>query len=131
MNINLSLVFHKRNSAANCLKHAKEAVAIDENSSKAHYRLSLAHRLNNDLEPAKEHLGIAIKLEPGNKKLRAEYQELTQAKSQKERQWYSKMSGFLDSDRLKIMEQKERENEELKFKIHRQALRDDQIMDPN
>ena len=53
LNINLSLVCYKRYQAKNSLKHAKEAVSLDENSSKAHYRLSLAHRLNNDLEPAK------------------------------------------------------------------------------
>jgi len=107
LNINLSLVFFKREDAKKCLKHSREAVSLDDQSSKAHYRLSLAHRLDNDLEPAKEQLAIAIKLEPGNKKLRAEYQELTQAKSQKEREWFSKMSGFLDSDRLKKIEQRD------------------------
>ena len=41
------------------------------------------------------------------------------------------MSGFLDSDRLKKIEQRDRDDEELKFKIHRQAFRDDENMDPN
>lgn len=39
--------------------------------------------------------------------------------NKKEREWYSKMSGFLDSDKLKKIEKKDAAEEKLKFKIHR------------
>ena len=41
---------------SDAIKHAKEAVKLDPKNGKAHYRLALAHKQNNDLEPAKEHL---------------------------------------------------------------------------
>ena len=72
-----------------------------------------------------------MKLEPGNAKLRKEYQELTKAKNEKEKMWYSKMSGFLDSDRLKKIEERDKENQELRYKIHRQAFREDENSNPN
>jgi Tfp pilus assembly protein PilF len=119
LHLNLSLVFFKRDAAKDCLKNAKDAVTLDDTNSKSHYRLAVAYKLNNDFEPAKEHLALAVKLEPGNKKLRKEYQDLTQAMSKKEKEWYSKMSGFLGSDKLKKLEEKDQEDEKLKFKIHR------------
>jgi hypothetical protein len=41
------------------------------------------------------------------------------------------MSGFLDSDKLKKIEKKDEQDEKLKFKIHRQAFRDDENVNPN
>jgi len=61
LNLNLSLCHFKRKQTSDAIKHAKEAVNLDPENSKAHYRLSVAHKLNNDLDPAKEHLAIAIK----------------------------------------------------------------------
>jgi Tfp pilus assembly protein PilF len=52
------------------VKHAKDAVALAPESGKAHYRLAMAYKLNNDLEPSKEHLTEAIKIEPNNAQLR-------------------------------------------------------------
>ena len=72
-----------------------------------------------------------MKLEPGNAKLRKEYQELTKAKNEKEKMWYSKMSGFLDSDRLKKIEERDKENQDLRYKIHRQSFRENENSNPN
>lgn len=67
----------------------------------------MAHKLNNDLDPAKDHLVQAVKLEPGNQAMRAEYKALIELKTKKEKEWYSKMNGFFDSDKLKNIEKKD------------------------
>lgn len=95
---------HKKGTALEAIKYAKDAVGINEKSSKAYFRLYKAHRLNNDLDSAKEALKNALTLEPNNKEIRQEYQELCSTKSQKEKEWYSKMSGFLDSNKMKKIE---------------------------
>ena len=88
LNLNLSLCHIKRKQVSDAIKHAKEAVGLDKDNSKAHYRLSIAHKLNNDLDPAKNHLAIAVKLEPTNLQIRKEYQELVDLKNKKEKEWY-------------------------------------------
>lgn len=60
LNLNLSFCHLKRNAATDAIKFAKEAIKLDEKSSKGHYRLSMAYKLNKDLDPAKEHLKIAL-----------------------------------------------------------------------
>lgn len=40
-------------------------------------------------------------------------------KNRKEKEWYEKMNGFLDSARLKKIEKKDEETEKLRFKIKR------------
>ena len=56
LNLNLSLVHFKRGQASDSIKKAKEAVDLDPSSSKAHYRLGMAYKLNNDLDKAKDSL---------------------------------------------------------------------------
>ena len=119
LNLNLSLCHYQRGVAFDAIKHAKDAVALDEQNAKAHYRLAIAYKLNNDLEPSKDHFIEAIKLEPANVSIRKEYKELLNLKNRKEKEWYSKMNGFLDSEKLKKIETKEEENEKLRFKIKR------------
>ena len=119
LNLNLSLCHFKRGFSSDAIKHAKEAVSLDPQSSKAHYRLSVAHKLNNDLDPAKEHLAEAVKLEPNNIQIRKEYQELVDLKNKKEKAWYSKMSGFYDSEKMRKIEQKDEQHEKLRYKIKR------------
>lgn len=70
LNLNLSLCHYNRGVGFDAVKHAKEAVKLAPESSKAHYRLAMSYKLNNDLEPSKEHLTEAIKLEPNNVMLR-------------------------------------------------------------
>lgn len=125
LNLNLALCHLKRNSASDSIRYAKEAVNLDPKSSKAHYRLSMAHQLNSDLDPAKEHLKLAVQLEPSNKQIRQEYQQLCDLKSKKEKQWYSAMSGFYNSDKLKNIQQKEESETLLREKIKRKHFGDE------
>ena len=81
LNCNLSLCHMKRNQALDAIKHAKAAVAIKEDSSKAHFRLYKAYRLNNDLDTAKETLKNALNLEPNNREIRSEFTELCSVKN--------------------------------------------------
>ena len=131
LNLNLSLCHFKRSAAHDAIKHAKDAVDLDPENSKAHFRLSMAHKLNNDLDPAKDHLAEAIKFEPGNVSLRTEYKALIELKSKKEKEWYNKMSGFFDSDKLKKIEKKDQVEEKLRFKIKRQTFRQRENPRPN
>lgn len=80
LNINLSICHFKREQAKDAIKHAKEAVDLNPNNSKARFRLGLAYKLNNDLELAKENLKEAAKIEPNNKLIRDSYQELVDLK---------------------------------------------------
>jgi hypothetical protein len=58
-------------------------------------------------------------LNPNDVTIRKEYKDLMAVKSEKEKQWYSKMSGFLSSDKLKRIERKDEQEQKLKFKIRR------------
>lgn len=122
LNLNLSLVHYKRNQPIDAVKKAKEAIELNPNEVKAHYRLGMAYKLNNDLDLAKQSLMDAIKIEPNNELIRKEYKQLVALKSEKEKQWYSKMSGFLNSDKMKQIEKKDHEEQKLKHKIRRKCL---------
>ena len=43
-------------------------------------------------------------------------------KSDKEKEWYSKMSGFLSQDKYQKIEKREEQEEKLKYKIKRKCL---------
>jgi len=122
LNLNLSLCHLKRGKPLEAIKHAKDAIELNPQECKAHYRLAQAFKANNDLDQAQEAFKEAIKIQPDNHQIRKEYKELTELKSSKERQWYSKMSGFLGSDKLKKIEQKDEQEEKLKYKIKRKCL---------
>ena len=49
-------------------------------------------------------------------------QQLKNLKSEKEKIWYNKMSGFLDSDKLRKIEQNDINQQKLKHKITRKHL---------
>lgn len=129
LNLNLSLVHFKRNQSIDAVKKAKEAIELNPKEVKGFYRLGMAYKQNNDLDLAKQALMDAIKLEPNNELIRKEYKQLVALKSEKEKQWYSKMSGFLNSDKMKQIEKKDEEDQKLKYKIRRKCLerrRDDE-----
>ena len=52
-------------------------------------------------------MATAIQLEPGNISIRNEYKALIELKTKKEKEWYNKMSGFFDSEKLKKIEKKD------------------------
>lgn len=81
--------------------------------------MSVAYQALNDLDRAKENLEIAIKQEPSDKQMRIAYKSLCDEKGKKEREWYSKMSGFYNSDKLNKVSQKDEEETILREKVKR------------
>lgn len=67
---------------------------------KAYYRMSIAYKEQNDFDKAQEMIKTAIKLDPNDRGLRTEYKSLVDLKNKKEKEWYSKMSGFYKNDKL-------------------------------
>ena len=98
---------------------AKKAVELKPKSSKAHFRLYKSHRLNNDLDSAKNSLREALEIEPNNMEIRTEYKELCNVKSQKEKEWYAKMNGFFDSAKMRTIEKADEKEKVLMHKIRR------------
>jgi len=56
--------------------------------------------------------------------LRKEYTAFLEMKNAKEKEWYSKMSGFFNSDKLKKQDKKDEDQEKLEGKIKRQCFRE-------
>lgn len=52
------------------------------------------------MDRAKENLETAIAQEPNDNHMRSAFKDLIKKKNSKEKEWYSKMSGFLNSDKL-------------------------------
>ena len=125
LNLNLTFCHLKRNAPTDAIKCAKEAVKLDPKSSKGHYRLSMAYKLNKDLDLAKEHLKTALQLEPKNKSIREEYEQLCDLKSKKEKEWYSAMSGFYNSEKLKKIEKRDEIDTILREKVKRKHFGDE------
>jgi hypothetical protein len=71
------------------------------------------------LDRAKENLEIAIKQEPNDRQMRVAFKALSDEKGKKEREWYSKMSGFYNSDKLDKVSQKDEEQTILREKVKR------------
>jgi tetratricopeptide (TPR) repeat protein len=104
---------------ADAIQKAKEAIGYVKNNPKAYYRLFIAYRETNDLDRAKENLMEAIKLEPNDKKMRAEYSSLCNVKSEKEKMWNDKMKGFYNTKKLDDIQAKDEEESILREKIKR------------
>ena len=119
LNLNLSLCHLKRNNAKDAIKFANESLDYNKTNPKAFYRLASALKMNGDLDAAKENLVAAIKLDPNDKNLRTEYKQLSDLKQTKEQEWYSKMSGFLKSEKMAKIEQKDEEEAVLREKLQR------------
>lgn len=119
LNLNLALVSIKQKNAAQIIKHSMEAIKIDPQNAKGHYRLYQGYKLNNDFELAKQSLVTAIKLQPNDPVLREEHKHLKELKSEKEKQWYSKMNGFYNKTKLSEIDQQETKDQLLKQKLQR------------
>ena len=107
----------KRNNPREAVKACKDAIEVKDNNPKAYYRLGVAQKANGELEPARESLLTAIKLAPGDKAIRNEYKLLMDLMNVKHKEWYQKMSGFLQSDKMKDIEERDREEQILKEKL--------------
>lgn len=127
INMNMAYVFLKRKEFVKAAKSSKDAFEIDPKNSKAYYRHYLACKATGGLDQAKESLHEAVKIEPNNLNLRKEYTEFLEMKNAKEKIWYSKMSGFFASDRLRKMEIRDEEQEKLEGKIKRQCFGEEKV----
>jgi len=81
--------------------------------------MALAFKAENDFDRAQENLKIAIKLAPGDTELRKEYEQLMEVKTAKEKEWYSKMSGFYNKEGVNKIVEQDLEKERLREKIRR------------
>lgn len=122
--INLALCHIKRNNAKEAIKSAKDAIIINDKNPKAHYRLAQAYKMENDYDRTKESLILAIKLAPNDQNLRKEYKELMDIMNAKHKEWYGKMNGFLHSDKMQEIEQKDEEEHILKEKLYKREIAD-------
>jgi len=71
--LNVSLCLLKKKMYKDCIKNAEEALTYVQQNPKAHYRIAMAYKANNDFDRAKTSLGEAIKLAPNDSMLREEY----------------------------------------------------------
>ncbi len=56
-------------------------------------------------------------MSPGDVSLRDEYKKLMDLKDKKHKEWFSKMNGFLHSDKMKEIEENEQKEKVLKEKM--------------
>ncbi len=112
----------KKNMPHEVIKHAQEALTYEKKNPKAYYRLHQAYKVMNDLDRAKENLLLAIELQPNDLGMRSEYKKLSDEKGAKEREWYSKMSGFYNGSKLGKIEVKDAEDTLLRQKVERQII---------
>jgi len=122
LNLNVAQCLLKKNMHNDAIKHCKEALTYVKHNPKAYYRMSIAYQALNDLDRAKENLEMAIKQEPNDRAMRVAFKALCDEKGKKEREWYSKMSGFYNSDKLDKVSQKDEEQTILREKIKRQMM---------
>ena len=65
---------------------------------------------------------LAIQQEPNDKSMRLAFKALCDEKGAKEKQWYSKMSGFLNSDKLNKVAEMDEQETILREKVKRQVI---------
>lgn len=124
--LNLSFCHQKRENFPEATKCAEEAIKIDSECAKGYFRKAQAERLKGEYDLAKESITTAIKLAPEDKSLREEHKMLMEIKSQKEKEWYSKMSGFYSGTALSKIETEEEEKKILSEKLYKQTFGDEQ-----
>ena len=112
--LNIALCHLKRNAPREAVKAAKESLEYNKENPKAYFRLAIAQKNNGELEPAKESMLTAINLSPSDQNLRKEYKILTDLMNVKHKEWYQKMNGFLHSEKMKLIEEKDLEEKILK-----------------
>ena len=79
--------------------------------------MATAEKANGELEPSKESFKKAIKLAPGDKFIRDEYKALLDMMDVKHKEWMKEMGGFLNSAKMKKIEDRDNEEALLKEKI--------------
>jgi hypothetical protein len=79
--------------------------------------LAVAQRENGELEPAKVSILKAIELSPNDLTLRAEYKKLMDLMNKKHKEWFQKMNGFMNTSKMREIEQQDKEEQILKEKL--------------
>lgn len=75
---NLATCFLKLNEPSKVIQNALKALKIDANNAKAYWRLGRAQLDEGNYEDSKQNLYKAAKLEPQNKDIRRDIEELNQ-----------------------------------------------------
>lgn len=115
--LNIAFCHIKRETPREGVKFAKEALEYNKENPKAYFRLAIAQKNNGELEPAKESMLKAVALAPGDLTIRAEYKQLMDLMNVKHKEWYQKMNGFLHSDKMRVIDQRDEEEDLLKKKL--------------
>jgi len=76
LNQNLAMVLNKSGNYADALQCCSAAIKVDDKAVKAYYQKSIAGRHLKNYDAATEDLKTAIKLNPKDKNLRAEFETL-------------------------------------------------------
>ena len=100
LHLNCSLCMLKKYMYKDAIKFAKESLIYKPDAPKAHYRMGLAYKEENDLDRAEEQFKKALDLAPNDPSIRAEYKELMDIKNRKEKEWYGKMQGFYNKKKM-------------------------------
>ena len=117
MLLNIGLCHLKRQQYREAVKFCKEAIDHKPNNPKAFFRLAVAQRENGELEPSKESILTAIKLAPNDPALRAEYKVLLDLMNKKHKEWFQKMNGFMNTSKMREIEEQDQEEQILKEKL--------------
>lgn len=102
--LNISFCHLKRNQPIEAVKTAHEAMEYNKENPKGYYRLAMAQKANGEFDQAKENMIKAINMSPADQSLRTEYKNLLDHMNAKKKEWYSKMSGFLHSEKMRKIE---------------------------
>jgi len=81
--------------------------------------MAVAYKELSDFPMAKEAFINAIKLAPSDRAMREEYDLLVIKMKSKEKEWFAKMSGFYNTEKLTKIEKADEELTNLREKIKR------------
>ena len=118
--LNSALCLLKKKMYPQCIKAANDALIYVPESPKAYYRIALAYKELNESDDAKENFEKAIKLAPGDRGLREEFEKFIKIKKDKEQKQWKAMAGFYNTNKMENIEKKELEETTLRDKVKRQ-----------
>ena len=96
VSLNTSLMHLKLNDNDNAKKMAAQVIEVDPSNPKAYYRRAMAYSAMGCHQEAMADLRTAIKINPGDKNLRDDFEKekkTFEAKKEKSKQMYAKMFG--------------------------------------
>ena len=106
------------------IKAANEALIYIQENPKAYYRIAMAYKSLRDFDKSMENFKTAIRMDPNDKGLRDEYAKLLDLKNQNEKKRFEKVSGFLNTNQMKDLEEECAADALLREKLKRQIMTD-------